>query len=133
MPLPLRLAGALVVVAGASLLACAGAAPPAEAPLPLLGSDATCADRAQARPLCLHAVETRCASQRSTCEAGCQSRLLPGSDEKHPQVSGDMQESQCRDGCRQTAEACTQSLLGKCPTFCGPGEAAPPPALSASP
>jgi hypothetical protein len=133
MPLPLRVTGALLVVAGVSLFACAGAPRPAEAPLPLLGSDATCADRAEARPVCLHAVETRCASQRSTCEAGCQSRLLPGSDEKHPQVSGDLQEGQCRESCRQTAEACAQSLLGRCPTPCAPGEGAPPPSPSASP
>jgi hypothetical protein len=133
MALPTRLAGALLALAGVSLFACAGAAPPAEAPLPLLGSDATCADRAQARPVCLHAVETRCASQRSTCEGGCQSRLMPGSDEKHPPVSGDMQEGQCRESCRQTAEACAQSLLGRCPTLCAPGEAPPAPPSSASP
>ena len=132
MALPTRLAGALLVVAGVSLFACVGAAPPAEAPLPVLGSDATCADRAQARPVCLQAVETRCASQRSTCEGGCQSRLMPGSDEKHPQVSGEMQEGQCRDSCRESAQACAQSLLGRCPTLCAPGERAPAPAPAPS-
>lgn len=83
--------------------------------------------------MCLQAVETRCASQRSACEAGCQSRLLPGSDEKHPQVSGDIQEGQCREGCRETAQACRKSLVVRCPTLCGAGEVSPPPAPSAAP
>ena len=123
----------LAGVAGLFSLACGAGSPPAEAPLPILGSDATCADKAQARPVCLQAVDTRCASQRSACEAGCQSRLLPGSDEKHPQVSGDIQEGQCREGCRETAQACGRSLVVQCPTLCAPGEVSPPPAPSAAP
>jgi hypothetical protein len=131
MALSRRLGAALLGFAGALLLACGAGTSPADAPLPVLGSDATCADRAQARPVCLQAVETRCASQRSACEASCQSRILPGSSEKHPELSGDLQEGPCRDGCRESSRACVQSLLVRCPTLCGatdpsPASIAPP-------
>ncbi|HEX3344668.1 MAG TPA: hypothetical protein VHS09_08845, partial [Polyangiaceae bacterium] len=124
MPGLARVATALPLAA-ALLLACAAGAPAPE--IPVLGSDATCADRAQARPVCLRAVEERCASQAGACEASCPSRILPGSSEKHPELSGDMREGPCRDGCREGARACMQSLLGRCPTLCGPGDPAPAP------
>ncbi|HEY5241415.1 MAG TPA: nuclear transport factor 2 family protein [Polyangiaceae bacterium] len=116
--------GAAVSLAATFAFAC-GATTPPPPELPVLGSDATCADRAQARPVCLQAVETRCAAQRGSCEAACQSRLLPGSSEKHPEVSGAVQEGPCREGCRQDARACAQSLVARCPTLCGANEGPP--------
>ncbi|HEY3819721.1 MAG TPA: nuclear transport factor 2 family protein [Polyangiaceae bacterium] len=121
----LALAGALLVAA------CGASAPPPE--LPILGSDATCADRAQARPACLAAVEARCSSQRVACESSCQSRTLPGSSEKHPELSGDIQETQCREGCREASRGCEASLLVRCPTTCDAGEASPSPPASVAP
>jgi hypothetical protein len=118
MPLPGRPGAALLFLAGALLLACGASTPPAEVPLPLLGSDATCADRAQTRPVCLQAVETRCASQQGQCEASCEPRSLPGSSEKHPDVGGDMAGERCRESCRGITPACRQALLPKCPTLC---------------
>jgi len=101
------------------MFACgAGASSSAPPEIPVLGSDATCADRAQARPVCLQAVEARCASLNGSCEATCQPRLGPGSDEKSPALRGDLEEERCRQGCRETAQACRRSLLGRCPTVC---------------
>src|ERR1700722_18023071 len=68
--------------------------------IPLLGADAGCADRAQARPVCLRAFEARCASQRGDCEAGCEPRLGPETERRI--VLPEVEANRCRDGCRQT-------------------------------
>jgi len=68
--------------------------------------------------VCLQAVETRCAAQQGQCEAACEPRSLPGSSEKHPDVSGDMAGERCRDSCRGVTPACRLALLPRCPTLC---------------
>ena len=91
---------------------------PPSTEMPSLGADAGCADRAQARPLCLRAFEARCASQRRDCEASCEPRLGPETERRV--VLPDVEANQCRDGCRQNEQACRQSLLRQCPSLCDP-------------
>jgi hypothetical protein len=78
----------------------------------------SCAERNRARPLCLRAAASRCASQRSDCEASCESRLSTGNSEKDPALRRDIQEARCRDGCGPAALACERSLLAQCPPLC---------------
>jgi hypothetical protein len=78
----------------------------------------SCAERDQARPLCLRAAASRCGSQRSDCEAACASRLSTGNSEKDPALRREIQESRCRDGCGPAALACERSLLAQCPSLC---------------
>jgi hypothetical protein len=104
---------------GLSVLACgAGSSTGAPPELPVLGSDATCADRAQARPVCLQAVAGRCASVRASCEATCEPRLDIAAERRSSGGVSGTGEERCRQGCGETEQACREALLGKCPTVC---------------
>ena len=116
--------GALALVASA----CQGGArspEAAEAPLEpveaALAPDAGCADRARARPLCLQAVEARCASLQAGCEAQCETRLAPGSTEKEPGLRTDLAADRCRERCRQASRGCRGAMAAACPATCGEG------------
>jgi hypothetical protein len=95
--------------------ACAPGAPETRAPS---RTALSCDDRARARPLCLRAAASRCASQRSDCEASCEPRLSTGNSEKDPGLRRDIEEARCRDGCGPAALACERSLLAQCPSLC---------------
>jgi hypothetical protein len=82
------------------------------------GGENGCEDRVRARPICLRAVETRCASMRSDCEARCEPRLGPGNSEKEPALRGDMEADRCREGCRQQDLGCRHALADRCPRPC---------------
>jgi hypothetical protein len=101
----------------ASLTLAAACAPgsPGKAPSQTAPS---CAERDRARPLCLRAAASRCASQRSNCEASCETRLATGNSEKDPALRRDIQEARCRDGCGPAALACERALLAQCPSLC---------------
>jgi hypothetical protein len=95
--------------------------------LPTLGDDAGCADRDRAQPVCLQAVAARCTSQRTDCEAMCESRQQPGSSEKEPALRGDFEADRCNEGCRVGAGACRSALAARCPRRCaGEADAAMP-------
>ena len=101
------------------VIACGGASSGNTAPeIPVLGSDATCADRAQARPVCLKAVEGRCASLRASCEATCEPRLDVSAERRSSGGASGTGEERCRQGCGETELACRQSLVVRCPTAC---------------
>ena len=104
---------------GFSMLACgAGSSSSTPPEIPVLGSEATCADRAQAQPVCLKAVEGRCASLRASCEAACQPRLDVVAERRSFGGTSGTGEERCREGCGETAEACRRALLVRCPTVC---------------
>jgi hypothetical protein len=53
----------------------------------------------------------RCERQRASCEASCESRVLPGSSEKAPEVRGEMEADRCRQSCITPYEACRHAML----------------------
>jgi hypothetical protein len=53
----------------------------------------------------------RCERQRASCEASCESRVLPGSSEKAPEVRGEMEADSCRQSCITPYEACRRAVL----------------------
>jgi len=61
-----------------------------------------------------------CERERAQCESGCESRILPGSSEKAPELRGEMEADRCRDSCRTSYDACRRS--GALP-FAHPGAA----------
>lgn len=50
-----------------------------------------------------------CERQRAQCESACESRILPGSSEKSPELRGEMEADRCRDSCRTSYDACRHS------------------------
>ena len=112
---------AAIAALAVAIAACGGGnaeVPPAEALT--VPPDASCADLARVRPLCLRAAEARCASQQQDCEAQCEPRLGPGSSEKEPALRSDIESDRCRQRCRVGVPACQQTLAARCPNACEP-------------
>ncbi len=55
-----------------------------------------------------------CEEQRANCEAACESRILPGSSEKAPEVRGEMEADRCRASCITPYDSCVRAhALGR--------------------
>ncbi len=55
-----------------------------------------------------------CEEQRASCEAACESRILPGSSEKAPEVRGEMEADRCRASCITPYDSCLRArALGR--------------------
>lgn len=50
-----------------------------------------------------------CERERAQCESGCESRILPGSSEKAPELRGEIEADRCRNSCRTAYDACRRS------------------------
>ncbi len=50
-----------------------------------------------------------CEEQRANCEAACESRVLPGSSEKAPEMRGEMEADRCRASCITPYDTCRRA------------------------
>jgi hypothetical protein len=50
-----------------------------------------------------------CEEQRASCEAACESRILPGSSEKAPEMRGEMEADRCRASCITPYDSCQRA------------------------
>jgi hypothetical protein len=116
----LRTAVAAAVLA--SLLGAAAAC--AEPRSPSGGADdadageLSCAERQQARAICIGAMRDRCRGQQNDCEVSCDARVLPANTMKHPSGQDDLDAPRCREACRTNGEACLRSTEPRCPGPC---------------
>jgi hypothetical protein len=52
-----------------------------------------------------------CERRRASCEAACESRSLPGSSEKSPELRGEMEAESCRHSCITPYESCRRAVM----------------------